>query len=100
MLIQNDVKYTNSALESLYLLTGNISIFHLSLSLIIQKVNFLFDHPTISKVEHAIPGKNIRTFIRTNKRVQKSRRKEVYRQRYGPFIHRVRVLLYNGQIFD
>ena len=85
---------------ALYLLTGNIFIFHLSLSLIIQKVNFLFDHPTISRVEHAIPGKNIRTFIRTNKRVQKSRRKEVYRQRYGPFIHRVRVLLYNGQIFD
>ena len=77
-----------------------IFIFHLSLSLIIQKVNFLFDHSTISRVEHAIPGKNIRTFIRTNKRVQKSRRKEVYRQRYGPFIHRVRVLLYNGQIFD
>ena len=43
--------------ESIYLLTGIISIFHLSLSLIIQKVNFLFDHPTISKVEHAIPGK-------------------------------------------
>ena len=73
MLIQNDVKYTNSA--SLYLLTGNISIFHLSLSLIIQKVNFSFDHPTISRVEHAIPGKNIRIFIRTNKKSTKVKEK-------------------------